>query len=82
MDEIIVLGKREVFAKMYSITEKEFYDAGMQGLKPEFRFDVRACEYGGEDTLVYDGIKYAVCRTYRKGREYIELYVMRKAGVR
>ena len=58
----------------------EFFEAGLVGLKPEFRFDIRFFEYSGENTLVHDGQKYVIYRTYRRG-EYTELYTHKKAGV-
>lgn len=78
--DVIILSNREVFAQRYSISQKEHYDAGVLELNPEYRFDVRMYEYQGENTLMYDGVKYAIYRTYQKG-DYIELYVAKKTGV-
>jgi len=80
MDDIILLGDRAVFANRRSVSQKEFYEAGILGLKPEFRFDVRFFEYNGEDSLIYEGKRYVIYRTYRRG-EYAELYAYRKIGI-
>lgn len=70
---------REVFAKVTSISRSEFFDAGRQGLNPEYRFDVFAGDYQGETVIEYHGQTYAVYRVYEPG-DYMELYVERKGG--
>lgn len=80
MNDAIMLNGREVFANRYSITQRERYEAGALGLDPDYRFDVRMYEYQDEDTLIYNGVRYAIYRTYHKG-DNVELYVTRKAGV-
>lgn len=70
---------REVFAKVTSISRSEFFDAGRQGLNPEYRFDVFAGDYQGETVIEYHGQTYAVYRVYEQG-DYLELYVERKGG--
>lgn len=80
MDDIIILGGNEIFAKRHSISQKEYYESGLQDLKPEYRFDIWFFEYNGEKELEYNGIKYAIYRTFQKG-EYIELYTQKQLGV-
>ena len=75
---------REVFAKVWSVSRAEFFEAGRAGFKPEYVFSVWAGDYGDEGVIEYNGATFAVYRTYRKtdgdGSDYVELYAERKAG--
>lgn len=71
---------RNVFAYVSSITMNEFYQAGLQGMKPEYRFLVWNYEYEGEETLEYDEKTYSVYRTYIRDDGRIELYVTLRKG--
>lgn len=75
---------RQVFAKVWSVTRSEFFEAGRAGYKPELVFSVWAEDYGGEDLIEYKEKSYAVYRTFRRqegdGSDYIELYAERQAG--
>lgn len=65
---------REVFAKALSIGQQEFYQAMANGLKPEIKFEISDyLEYEDEKELIYEGIKYQVLRTYRKGLRSLEI---------
>jgi SPP1 family predicted phage head-tail adaptor len=77
---VITLDGRTVYAELRSIRQNEYFAAQAQGLKPQYCFVVREFEWNGEDTLTYDGRKYAVYRVYKTG-DNIELYVTKKAGV-
>lgn len=70
-----------VFAQVSSVTRAEFFAAGESGIKPEFRFTMLDAEYNGETTVLYNGVAYAVYRTYHARTDEIELYVQRKAGI-
>lgn len=72
--------KREVFAEVRSITRSEFYQAGRNGLNPQYVFIVFAEDYEGETICEYDGNRYAIYRTFRAGGDYMELYVERQGG--
>lgn len=73
--------KTQVFCKVESVTRSEFYNAGRNGLNPEFKFSMFAGDYAGETELEYNGKGYSVYRTYHvPGTDYIELYVERKGG--
>ena len=73
---------REVFAQVDSVTRSEFFDAGRNGLKPEYRFTIFWAEWQGERECEYNGVAYSVYRSYHvPGTDYLELYVERKAGV-
>ena len=71
---------REVFCDVGSITRAEFFEAGRNGLNPEFRFTIAAVDYEGERVVVYRGDSYAVYRTYNDNGDYMELYVQREGG--
>lgn len=72
---------RTVLAQLSSVTRNEFFQAGQMGLSPEFVFSVFMGEYKGERTLIYNGKKYGIYRTYLTTNDYIELYAEQKAGV-
>ena len=69
----------QVYCKVDSVSQSEFFEAGRNGLNPEYRFTVFAADYNDQDTVVYNNRRYGVYRTYRTG-DYIELYVERKGG--
>lgn len=75
---------RQVFAKVWSVTRAEFFEAGRAGFKPELAFSVWAEDYSGEGVIAYNNETYAVYRTFRRqegdGSDYIEIYTERKAG--
>lgn len=73
--------RRTVFCKIDSITRQEFFQAGRNGLNPEFRATVFAADYHGERVCVLHDKSYAIYRTYHvPGTDYIELYVQREGG--
>lgn len=72
--------ENEVFARVESISMSEFYQAGMQGLDPDYKLVIWMQEYGGEELVSYNGKTYAVYRTYRRDDGRIELYVSEKKG--
>ena len=69
-----------VFAYVSSVTMSEFYEAGLQGFKPEFRFSVWMSEYDGHEVLEYNDNVYTIYRTYMRDDGRIELYVTEKKG--
>ena len=71
---------RTVFCSVDSISRAEFYDAGRNGLKPEYRITLFAPEYNREEALILNGIRYGIVRTYQNRNETIELYVERLTG--
>lgn len=71
---------RTVFCSVDSISRAEFYDAGRNGLKPEYRITLFAPEYEGEESLILKGLRYGIVRTYQNRNETIELYVERLTG--
>ena len=54
----------------------EKYQSNAQGLKPEYKFEIRYIEYSGEQIIRYPittGQEYSVIRSYTKNDEMIEL---------
>lgn len=72
--------KTNVFAYVESISMNEFYQAGQQGFKPEFRFLTWATEYADEEELEYNEKVYTIYRTYSRDDGRVELYVTLKKG--
>lgn len=72
--------KNEVFCERQSVSRSEFFNAGRNGLNPEFVFTIFKGDYQGELACEYDGLTYAIYRTYETDDDYIELYVQRKGG--
>lgn len=71
---------KEVFCDCKSVSRAEYFDAGRNGLNPQFVFTMFADDYEGEITCEYRGQAYGIYRTYRTDDDYIELYVERKGG--
>lgn len=71
---------RDVFAQVDSVTRSEFFEAGRNGLNPEFRFTLFAGDYEGEREVEYNGKSYGIYRTYFARTDVIELYAERKGG--
>lgn len=79
-DPVITETTRDVFAKLGSIGQKEFYQAHAVGLQPEIKFVLADyLDYDGEQLVQHDGQRYRVLRTYRKGQE-LEITVYREVN--
>lgn len=70
----------KVLCEVHSVTRQEFFEAGRNGMTPEYQFTVFGADYNGERVVKYKGDTYGIYRTYRSG-DYMELYVERKAGL-
>lgn len=71
---------REVYCRVESIRQSEFFEAGRSGLNPEYRFIVFEGNYQGEEIVEYKGKTYSIYRTYLRSNDDLELYVERKGG--
>ena len=69
-----------VFAYVESVSMSEFFQAGLQGFKPEYRFLIWLQEYNNEETLVYNEKTYTIYRSYLRDDGRIELYVTLRKG--
>lgn len=81
MQEIPTETSRDVFCETQSISHDEWFEAGRDGLRPEYSFTVFRYDYNGEPYVEYRGNRYAIYRTYEAKNETIELYVESKVGV-
>lgn len=88
--------EREVMCQIYGVTRSEFYQAATVDMHPEITARLsEAADYEGEMMAEYDGVLYAIIRTYRdrgsfqhaRGGNYersdpnaIELILERKIG--
>ena len=70
----------QVYAQVDSVTQREFFEGGRNGLNPEFKFTMFYADYNDEPIVEYNGKDYAVYRTYLTRNDMIELYVERKGG--
>lgn len=69
----------EPLADISGVTQSEFVAAGQRGLEPEGKFTIWSHEYNGEKMLEYNGMRFAIYRTYPvNGR--IELYAGWRIG--
>ena len=79
-DRVISEISREVFCRLESIGQKEFYQANALGLQPEIKFVLSDYfDYQGEKLISYDSRLYSVLRTFRKGNE-IEIICTREVN--
>ena len=75
MNELLTLihdngSNRDVFCKLCSIGQTEFYQAQATGYKPELKFVIADyLDYDYETMIKYNEKLYRVIRTYRSGQE-------------
>ena len=72
--------KKQVYCQVESITQSEFFEAGRNGLNPQFKFVMFFADYDNEPIVEYNGQTYSVYRTYLTKTDKMELYVERKGG--
>ena len=78
-NQIAATSKREVWAKLESVSRAEFAAGGEQNLKPELMAVVCQFDYEGEEEAEYNGNKYRIYRTYAQlDSDRIELYLTRR----
>lgn len=72
--------RREVFMRLASIGQSEFYQAQATDLRPELKFVLEDyLDYEGEFLCVYADVWYRIIRTYRTGQE-LEVIVQRASA--
>lgn len=86
LEETVVHGEpiqaivwKEVFARIDSVRQSEFYQAASVGLKPEMVILTLALNYNNEEKIRYDGTLYEIIRVYKKDG-VIELVVSALVG--
>lgn len=72
--------EKQVYCKVRSVSQSEWFEAGRNGLKAELQATMFAYDYSGEEICEYNGKRYGIYRTYLRGTDEIELYLERKAG--
>ena len=77
---IAIPTEKEVFCQVDSVTQREFFEGGRNGLNPEYKITMFRYDYNNEPVIEYSGDQYAVYRTYLRRNDLIELYVERKGG--
>ena len=78
-NEVATEVEKQVFCEVDSITQTEFYQAANTELNPEYKFTIFFGDYDGQPLVEYNGVRYAIYRTYRAD-DNLELYVERKIG--
>ena len=74
--------ERKVFVKVESVTGREWFEGGRNGLNPQYRFTMFMGDYWGEKVIKYRGTKYTIYRIYNKSNDEVELYAeLRKGNV-
>ena len=69
--------RRDVFCRLASIGQTEFYQAQATDLRPELKFILKDhLDYAGEYLCIFSDEWYRVLRTYRAGQE-LEIVVQR-----
>lgn len=70
---------RDVIADVQSVTGKEWFEGGRNGLNPQYRMRIHNSEYSGEEMCAYNGVVYSIYRTFMDN-DILELYVEKKKG--
>ena len=72
---------RFVYCAELPLNSSEYFNAGLQTIKPEHLLVVDLEEYDNEISVLYQDIEYSIYRTYPRSDSLIELYCNKKAGV-
>ena len=80
---ILISGERtqEIFCKELSVDRRAFYGYGEKFLRPDIVLIANTFEYSGEEIMEFEGIRYAITRTYERSDGLIELTGTKKAGL-
>ena len=71
---------RKVYVGVRSVSASEFFEAGKNGFRPEWRFDLFKGDYHGENLINYNSEVFQIYRTYNAGSDVVELYAERRLG--
>lgn len=72
--------KRKVYVDVDSVTGKEWFEGGRNGLNPQWRFTMFLHDYNNEKIIEYNFVKYTIYRIYNKSNDLVELYAEYKKG--
>lgn len=73
--------EQRVFCNVQSVSAAEWFEGGRSGLNPVYRLTMFEPDYNGQEIVRFNGVRYAVYRTYRAKDNLIELYVQKEGGV-
>ena len=74
---------RTVYARVYPVSEREYYDAAQAGYELTLKADVWAWDWAGERLVEYAGERYRAVRVYEnRPRRTVELTCERVKGRR
>jgi hypothetical protein len=70
-NEVEVPDWKLVYANEYSIGSNEYYNAAVNGLRPEESFEIYSFEYNKEKKFKYNDEEYKIIRTQGKGEKIV-----------
>lgn len=73
--------QREVFAKIETVSQSEFFTAGQSGIQAEYLFKINPVEYEREKIVIYNGEKLNIYRKYQAEQDVLELYAAQEVGL-
>ena len=73
--------EQRVFCNVQSVSAAEWFEGGRSGLNPVYRLTMFEPDYNGQEIVRFNGVRYAVYRTYHAKGNLIELYVQKEGGV-
>lgn len=76
-----VTERENIFCRVQSISQQEFFKAGQNGLRAAYKFIVFKGDYEGEKLVRYKDTRYAVYRTFEPDTDEVELYAREEEGV-
>lgn len=71
---VVTETEREVPCSVDSIRRNDFFAAAQLGMDLQYVFKTHPVNYEGEDTLIYEGYRYGISRTYFASKDVVELY--------
>ena len=80
---ILINGEKEtvIWCGRMSVSTAAFYGYGEKMLRPDILLAVHTEEYSGEEIMEFEGIRYAITRTYERFDGLMELTGTKKAGL-
>ncbi len=72
--------KENIPCQVKSAGASEWFEGGRNGLNPSYTFIIRKIEYDEEETVIYNGHRHKVYRTY-ENNDVIELHAQKEKGV-
>ena len=67
--------EKQVYAHISSVSQTEWFEGGRIGLNPSLKVTMFKYDYGNENIVKWNGMRYTIYRTYEKQNDEIELYL-------